>query len=135
MSCYRSTLPTSLRLPTALARHGPYDVILDPVFGLAATVAARELATGGRLREPRRRVGGHGEFSSASLRSKTAAVLGYTNNALTAEQRRDALTTVLEHASAGRIRLDFEEHRLRDVESAWSRVVGGTAGSRRVLVP
>ena len=46
-------------LATVLAAHGPYDVILDPVFGIPATAAARELAVGGRLREPRRRVGGH----------------------------------------------------------------------------
>ena len=28
-------------LTAALAEHGPFDVVLDPVFGLAATAAAR----------------------------------------------------------------------------------------------
>jgi NADPH:quinone reductase-like Zn-dependent oxidoreductase len=122
-------------LTTLLAGHGPYDVILDPVFGVPATAAARELATGGRLVNLGGASGDTAELSSASLRSRTAAVLGYTNNALSAEQRRDALTTVLEHAAAGRIRLDAEECHLRDVESTWSQVAAGSAGSRRVLLP
>lgn len=121
-------------LAAALAVHGPYDVVLDPVFGVPATAAARELAAGGRLVNLGGASGDTAELSSASLRSKSASVLGYTNNALSAEQRRDALTSVLEHAAAGRIRLDFEECRLEDVESTWSRVAAG-AGSRRVLLP
>lgn len=121
-------------LAAALAVHGPYDVVLDPVFGVPATAAARELAAGGRLVNLGGASGDTAELSSSSLRSKFASVLGYTNNALSAEQRRDALTSVLEHAAAGRIRLDFEECRLEDVESTWSQVAAG-AGSRRVLLP
>jgi NADPH:quinone reductase-like Zn-dependent oxidoreductase len=122
-------------LATALAAHGPYDVVLDPVFGIAATAAARELATGGRLVNLGGASGDTAELSSASLRSRSAAVLGYTNNALSPEQRRDAIGSVLEHAAAGRIRVELEECRLRDVESTWSRVAAGTAGARCVLVP
>ena len=122
-------------LSATLADHGPYDVILDPVFGVPATAAARQLAVGGRLVNLGGAAGDRAEFSSAALRSKSAAVLGYTNNALSAEQRRDALTSVLEHAAAGRIQLDFEEHGLQDVETTWSRVVDGAAGSRSVLRP
>jgi NADPH:quinone reductase-like Zn-dependent oxidoreductase len=122
-------------LAASLAVHGPYDVILDPVFGVPATAAARELAVGGRLVNLGGASGDTAEFSSASLRSKTASVLGYTNNALDPEQRREALTSVLEHAAAGHIRIHFEECPLRDVESTWSHVVAGTAGSRRVLLP
>jgi NADPH:quinone reductase-like Zn-dependent oxidoreductase len=122
-------------LAAALAAHGPFDVVLDPVFGVPATAAARELAPGGRLVNLGGASGDTAVFSSASLRSKAAAVLGYTNNALSAAQRREALTSVLEHAAAGRIHLDFEECHLRDVEATWSRVVDGTAASRRVLLP
>jgi len=122
-------------LASSLAVHGPYDVILDPVFGVAASAAARELAAGGRLVNLGGASGDTAEFSSASLRSKSAAVLGYTNNALSAEQRRDAVASVLDHAAAGRIRIDFEECRLADAEATWSRVAAGTAGARCVLVP
>jgi NADPH:quinone reductase-like Zn-dependent oxidoreductase len=122
-------------LATSLAVHGPYDVVLDPVFGIAASAAARELAAGGRLVNLGGASGDTAEFSSSSLRSKSAAVLGYTNNALSAEQRRAAVGSVLEHAAAGRIRIDLEECRLQDVEATWARVAAGAAGARCVLVP
>jgi NADPH:quinone reductase-like Zn-dependent oxidoreductase len=122
-------------LAASLAEHGPYDVVLDPVFGVPATAAARHLAVGGRLVNLGGASADTAEFSSASLRSRTASVLGYTNNALSAEQRRAAIGSLLEHAAAGRIRVDFEECLLADVEATWSRVAAGTAGARCVLVP
>jgi NADPH:quinone reductase-like Zn-dependent oxidoreductase len=122
-------------LAATLAVHGPFDVILDPVFGVPATAAARELAPGGRLVNLGGAAGDAATISSASLRSKTASVLGYTNNALSADQRRDAITTVLEHAAAGRIRLAYEPCGLIDVEAAWSRIAAGKADARCVLVP
>jgi NADPH:quinone reductase-like Zn-dependent oxidoreductase len=122
-------------LAAALGAHGPYDVVLDPVFGVPATAAARQLAPGGRLVNLGGASGDTATFSSASLRSRSAAVLGYTNNALDADQRRDALTAVLEHAAAGVIRLDFEERDLRDVEPTWSQVLAGSSSRRLVLRP
>src|SRR6478735_9936465 len=62
-------------LAAALSFHGPYDVILDPVFGVPASAAARMLAAGGRLVNLGSAAGDRAEFSTASLRSKTAAVL------------------------------------------------------------
>ena len=62
---------------------GSVDVVVDPVFGLAATAASRVLADHGRLVNLGGASGDTAEFSSAVLRSRTADVLGYTNNALT----------------------------------------------------
>jgi D-arabinose 1-dehydrogenase-like Zn-dependent alcohol dehydrogenase len=73
-------------------------------------------------------------YSSAVIRSRTASVLGYTNNALTAEQRREAITAVLRHAEAGRIRIQYDAHPLADVEDVWSRMAAGDSGARRVMV-
>jgi NADPH:quinone reductase-like Zn-dependent oxidoreductase len=123
-------------LAEALAAHGPYDVVLDPVFGISAEAASRCLAEHGRLVN----LGGAGSdratYSSAVLRARTASILGYTNNALTAEQRREAITAVLGHAAVGRIRLAFDVHPLADVEEVWARIaVGEGGGPRSVLVP
>ena len=82
-------------LTAALAEHGPFDVVLDPVFGLAATAAARVLAPGGRLVNLGGAAGDEATFSSAGLRSRSASVLGYTNNSLSAEQRAEAIGSVL----------------------------------------
>jgi NADPH:quinone reductase-like Zn-dependent oxidoreductase len=122
-------------LAAALAPHGPFDVVLDPVFGIAATAAARELAPGGRLVNLGGASGDTAVFSSAGLRSRSAAVLGYTNNALTPAQRASAITEVFAHAAAGRVRMAYDVLPLADVEQAWTRQAAGSAGARCVLVP
>jgi NADPH:quinone reductase-like Zn-dependent oxidoreductase len=119
----------------ALAEHGPFDVVLDPVFGVASEAASRSLAEHGRLVNLGGASSDRATYQSSVLRSRTASVLGYTNTALTAEQRREAITTVLGHAAAGRVRMQYDVRPLAEVEAVWSGIVGGTADSRSVLVP
>jgi NADPH:quinone reductase-like Zn-dependent oxidoreductase len=122
-------------LTAALAEHGPFDVVLDPVFGPSATAAARVLAPGGRLVNLGGASGDETTFSSAGLRSRSASVLGYTNNTLTAEQRAEAIVSVLTHAAAGRIRMQYAERPLADVEDVWRRQMADGSGLRSVLLP
>jgi NADPH:quinone reductase-like Zn-dependent oxidoreductase len=122
-------------LTAALAEHGPYDVALDPVFGISSTAASRHLAEHGRLVNLGGAGGDQATYSSAVLRSRSVSVLGYTNNALTAEQRREAITAVLAHAQAGLIRVQYDAHPLAEVEQVWSRIAAGESGARHVLVP
>jgi NADPH:quinone reductase-like Zn-dependent oxidoreductase len=114
---------------------GAVDVVVDPVFGAAATAASRVLAPRGRLVNLGGASGDVAEFSSAVLRSRTAEVLGYTNAALTAEQRRGALDAVFRHAADGRLAVAHEVVPLSEVEQAWRRQAGGRAGMRLVLTP
>ena len=122
-------------LAAALAEHGPYDVVLDPVHAIAAEAASRSLAELGRLVNLGGAGGDRATYSSSVLRSRTASVLGYTNNALSADQRRDAITAVLGHAAAGRVRMAYDVHPLDDVERVWESEVAGTAAVRSVFVP
>jgi NADPH:quinone reductase-like Zn-dependent oxidoreductase len=115
------------------ATGGSVDVVVDPVFGAAATAASRILADGGRLVNLGGASGDEALFSSAVLRSRTAAVLGYTNNGITPEQRRDALTSVLQHAAAGEIKVGHETAALPDVAAAWKRQAAGETSGRLVL--
>jgi NADPH:quinone reductase-like Zn-dependent oxidoreductase len=117
----------------ALAEHGPFDVVLDPVFGVAATAASRHLSPHGRLVNLGGASGDEATFSSAVLRSRTASVLGYTNNGITAEQRSESIAAVLDHAAAGRIRVQYDVHPIAEVEKVWSRVGAGEADGRCVL--
>ncbi|TCC24013.1 quinone oxidoreductase family protein [Kribbella sindirgiensis] len=110
-----------------------YDVVVDSVFGVAATAASRVLAPGGRLVNLGGSSNDEAVFSSAVLRSKSASILGYTNNALTADQRRDALTAVLQHAATGEITVAYETVTLADVASAWKRQTTGNTPGRLVL--
>lgn len=117
------------------AAGGGVDLVVDPVFGIAATAAARALADGGRLVNLGGASGDTAELSSAVLRSRSAEVLGYTNNALSVEQRRQAVVAVAEHAAAGRLAVDHHVLPLADVGDAWQRQAAGDAGARLVLTP
>jgi NADPH:quinone reductase-like Zn-dependent oxidoreductase len=114
---------------------GAVDVVVDPVFGAAATAAARVLAPGGRLVNLGGASGDEAAFSSTVLRSRSAEVLGYTNNALTPEQRAEALAAVLGHAAQGRLGVAHEVLPLAAVERAWHRQAAGDVGVRFVLTP
>lgn len=119
----------------AQATGGQVDVVLDPVFGTAATAASRVLAEGGRLVNLGGASGDEARFSSSVLRSRSASVLGYTNNALTPAQRRDALAAVLHHAAAGRITMAYDSRPLEAVDEGWRRQAEGGTSSRLVLLP
>jgi NADPH:quinone reductase-like Zn-dependent oxidoreductase len=117
------------------AAGGPVDVVLDPVFGGAATAASRVLADGGRLVNLGGASSDEAVFSSAVLRSRSASILGYTNNALTPAQRRSALTAVLHHAASGQITMAHETVPLAAVREAWQRQAAGESQARLVLLP
>jgi NADPH2:quinone reductase len=117
------------------ACHGPADVVVDPLAGLPGTAAVAVLAEHGRLVNLGSSAGPALSVDSAALRSRSAAVLGYTNNALTPERRAEVLRAVLGHAAAGRLTVTHEVRPLGDVAAAWASVADGTATGRLVLTP
>ncbi len=117
------------------AADGPVDLVLDPLFGVPAAAAARVLGPGGRLVNLGSSASETSPLDSSTLRSRSLRVLGYTNNALTREQRADALTAVAGHAARGELTVAHEVVPLEDVADAWRRQVAGTAAGRIVLTP
>ena len=113
------------------ALDGTADVVIDPVFGVAATAASRVLGPGGRLVNLGGASGDLAELSSSVLRSRFVDVLGYTNNALTAPQRAEALTAVVEQAARGALSVEHTVLPLAEVAEGWRRTA---AGSRRVVL-
>ncbi len=110
------------------------DVVLDPVFGWVAEAATRAMAPAGRLVNLGGSASDAATFSSAVLRATAISVLGYTNNALSPEQRASALDAVVGEAARGRMSVAHEVHPLAEVGRAWEHA-GGSAGVRQVLVP
>lgn len=127
--------PDELKLADDLrtACGGSADVVLDPVFGGAATAAIRVLAPGGRLVNLGGSLSDTAVLSSAALRGKSLSVLGYTNNALRPEQRASALAAVLREAAAGRLSVEHTVLPLSDCAAAWQQAIAG--GPRVVLDP
>ena len=58
-------------------------------------------------------------FASAVVRGKRLSILGYSNFALSPDERRQAYLQVAEHVAAGRIRIDVERFSLDQVATAW----------------
>ena len=73
------------------------------------------------------------ELASATIRSRSLSILGYTNAALSVEETAAALTTVFELGAEGKLTVDHEECAIEDVESAWARQLVGSSGRRIVL--
>ncbi|MGH3343553.1 MAG: zinc-binding dehydrogenase, partial [Carbonactinosporaceae bacterium] len=114
---------------------GPVDLVLDPLFGVPAAAALRTLRPHGRLVNLGSSAGETGPLDSATLRSRSLRVLGYTNNELTATQRAEGLTTVVQHAAAGRLLVDYDALPLDDAAAGWARQASGQASRRVVLTP
>ena len=112
---------------------GAADLVLDPLSGAPASAAALALGDGGRLVNLGSSAGATAVLDSASLRSRSLSVLGYTNNALTREQRRDALRAVLAHAARDELGVDHEVVPLSAVGEAWTRQAQGRADRRLVV--
>jgi NADPH2:quinone reductase len=118
----------------AAACDGSLHLVIDPVWGLPAEAAVRVLAAEGRLINIGSAAGPTARFESAILRSKLHAILGYTNNALTHEQKAEALTEILTHAAAGRCTVERETVPLARAAEAWERQAA-CARRKLILVP
>jgi NADPH:quinone reductase-like Zn-dependent oxidoreductase len=117
------------------AADGAVDLVIDPLFGVPAAAALRALRPGGRLVNLGSAAGETAPFDSATLRSGSLSILGYTNNDLTVDQRADALGTIAEHAQAGRLTLDYQTVAMSDITEAWHRQATGRSSRRLVVVP
>ena len=62
-------------------------------------------------------------------------MLGYTNNALTREQKAAAMTAVAQHAADGQLTVAHEVVPLEDAPDAWVRQAEGRTTGRLVLIP
>lgn len=115
------------------AREGAAHLVVDPLLGPPASAAALALSDGGRLVNLGRSAGATAVLDSAVLRSRSLSVLGHTNNALTAQQRRDSLAAVVAHAARGELVVDHEVVALSAVADAWTRQAQGRAARRLVV--
>ncbi|HEX5198499.1 zinc-binding alcohol dehydrogenase family protein [Paractinoplanes rhizophilus] len=116
------------------AASGPADLVLDPVFGVSAAAALRVLRPGGRLVNLGSSASPTAPIDSATLRSGSLRVLGYTNNALSTAQRAESIGEIASLAAAGRLTVSHEVVPFGDVARGWERQAAGEADGRIVLV-
>ncbi|MGI5241235.1 zinc-binding dehydrogenase [Dactylosporangium sp. CA-139066] len=121
------------RLRAAL--DGPLDLVLDPLFGVPAAAALRTLRPGGRLVNLGGSASPTAPIDSATLRSGSLRLLGYTNNALSKPERAETLRAIAAHAAAGRLSVDFDAVPMDDAPAAWAAQAAGSASARTVVLP
>jgi NADPH:quinone reductase len=118
----------------AAACDGPLHLVIDPLCGIPAEAALRVLAFEGRLVNFGSAAAPSARFESATLRSRLHTIIGYTNNALTSEQKAEALAQIMAHAAAGRCTVERETMPLARVAEAWQRQAV-RAGRKLILIP
>ncbi len=116
------------------ACEGPLHLVIDPVWGLPAEAAGRALGVEGRLVNIGSASGPTARFESATVRSRLHNILGYTNNALSQQQKAEALSTILAHAAAGRCTVDHETIPLERAGEAWE-LQAAFARRKLILTP
>jgi len=127
--------PTTLAALLHEALGTTADVVIDPVFGWIAEAATRVMTPFGRLVNIGGSAADSATLSSAVVRGKSLSVLGYTNNAITPEQRAEALNGAVGLWSPGRSVVEHTVRPLAEVTEAWQDQARGTAAGRQVLVP
>jgi NADPH:quinone reductase-like Zn-dependent oxidoreductase len=118
----------------AAACDGPLQLVIDPVWGIPAEAAGRVLGYEGRLVNIGSAAGAAARFESAIVRSRLHNIIGYTNNALTPEQKAQALSEILTHAAAGRCTIEREKVPLANAAEAWKRQAA-SARRKLILIP
>jgi NADPH2:quinone reductase len=136
-ACVPSTGADVATLAAAMkeAADGPVDLVVDPLFGAPAAAALRTLRPGGVLVNLGGSAGDVAPIESSTLRSGSLNLLGYTNTALTPEQRAEAIQVIADHVRAGRLGVDYEPVPLSEATEAWTRQAHGRATRRLVLLP
>jgi NADPH2:quinone reductase len=113
---------------------GKLDLTIDPVWGAPAAAAIQATSFMGRLVQIGQSASPESTIASGAVRGKLLSILGHTNFAAPAEVRRDAYLTMVRHAAAGELTVDYELLPLERIAEAWKRQAA-SPGHKLVLVP
>jgi NADPH:quinone reductase-like Zn-dependent oxidoreductase len=121
------------RLAEAVAG-APPTLVLDTLYGPPLEAALTVVAPGARIAHLGQSAGPTITLPSGFVRGKQLQLLGYSNFAVPLDALARGYAEVVEHAAAGRIRLDIESVPLDAVAEAWARQAQGP-DDKLVLVP
>ena len=108
--------------------------VFDALWGELAAAAVHAAAPGARIVNVGQSAGATAEFASADVRFKNLSILGHTNFLVPPDKLAEHYRRLVDHAVAGRIRLEVERVPLDAVADAWRRQADG-AGTKLVVVP
>ena len=124
-------LPAAFR--AAFPDGGP-ELVIDPLWGAPALAACQIAPIGMRLVNLGQSAAPTAELSSAIVRGRRLEIIGHTVFEAPPDQLAAAHRAMVEHATAGRLRVDIEIVPLDDVAEAWERERLGP-GRKLVVTP
>jgi NADPH2:quinone reductase len=100
---------------------GPYDVIIDPLWGEPAEAAVRAAGFSARIVQLGQSAGAEATLRSGDIRGKSLAIVGFTLAHVPREKTHAAYGRLIELASSGELAVDREALPLDWVGEAWKR--------------
>lgn len=119
----------------AIEGAGPFDVVVDPLWGAPAEAAVRALGPHGRLVQLGQSAGAEATLASGDVRGRNLRILGLALVTYDPLRRRALFERVVTHAAAGELAYPAETYALDDVASAWERLASGSPGAKLVVTP
>jgi NADPH:quinone reductase-like Zn-dependent oxidoreductase len=101
------------------AADGEIDAVIDPLWGEPAVATLKALRIGGRLVHLGTSAGLEATIPSAPLRGNNVSIIGHSNLTTPHETKARAYRELLEHATAGRLRVNIDVFPLEQVADAW----------------
>jgi NADPH:quinone reductase-like Zn-dependent oxidoreductase len=102
------------------AAGGSVDVVIDPLWGEPAVAALKALGVGGRLVHLGTSAGPEATVPSAPLRGNNVSIIGHSNLTTPSDVNARAYRELVEHATAGRLRVELDVFPLDRVADAWA---------------
>ena len=102
------------------AAGGEIDAVIDPLWGEPAVAALKALGVGGRLVHLGTSAGAEATVPSAPLRGNNVSIIGHSNLTTPNETKARAYRELVDHVTAGRLRVELDVFPLDRVADAWA---------------
>jgi NADPH2:quinone reductase len=102
------------------AAGGGVDAVIDPLWGEPAVAALKSLAIGGRLVQLGASADAEATVPSAPLRGRNVSIIGHSSLTTPEGVKTRAYRELIDHATAGRLRVDLDVFPLERIADAWA---------------
>ena len=103
------------------ASGGQLNVVIDPVWGVPGVAALEAMSPFGRSVQLGQSAGPEAVVKSGILRGRYLSILGYTNFLVPWEEQAAAYWTLVDWATSGKLKVEFEVLPLEAAPDAWKR--------------
>jgi NADPH2:quinone reductase len=100
---------------------GPFDVVIDPLWGRAAEIAVPAAAYSARYVQLGQSAGPEATLRSGDVRGKSVAIVGFTLGHVPRDKTEAAYHRLIELASSGELKVERDTLPLDWVGEAWRR--------------